>query len=107
MGPIFGPKSRSCYVVDPKLLDPHLTQIGRNVTIRNGTIIAAHSQERDEVILRRTIIEDDVLIGGNCIVYGGCTIRRGAAILSGAVVQPDTEIGENEMPSPLRQVHRR
>jgi len=97
MGPIFGPRSKSAYVVDPKLLDPHLTEIGRNVTIGFGTIIAAHAQERDAIIIKKTIIEDDVLFGGNCIVFAGCHIRRGAVILSGAVLQTNTVVGENEL----------
>jgi len=97
MGRIFGPRSRSCYIIDPVLLDPHLTTIGRNVTFGFGTIVAAHSQERDTIIISRTVIEDDVLFGGNVIVYGGCTIKKGAVILGGAVVPPFTTIGENEL----------
>lgn len=97
MGRVFGPRSRSCYIIDPLLLDPHLTTIGRNVTFGYGTIVAAHSQERDTIIIRKTVIEDDVLFGGNVIVYGGCTIKRGAVVLGGAVVPPFTTIGENEL----------
>lgn len=97
MGPLFGPKSKSCYVLDPELLDPHLIELGRNITIGYGTVIAAHSQERDEVEIRRTVIKDDVLIGGGCIVYGGCTIENGAVILAGAVLPPHTLVRENEM----------
>ncbi len=97
MGPIFGPRSRSCYVVDPNVLDPHMVEIGRNVTIGYRAILAAHSQERDAIIYRKTVIEDDVLLGGDCKVYGGCTIKRGAVVLAGAVVTPGTVIGENEL----------
>lgn len=97
MGPIFGPKSRSCYVVDPNLLDPHLIEVGRNVIFGFGTMVAGHSQERDVIIIKKTIIEDDVLFGGNCVIYGGCRIGRGAVVLSGAVVPPNTVIGANEL----------
>lgn len=96
-GPIFGPRSRSCYVVDPNVLDPHMVEIGRNVTIGFRAIVAAHSQEREAIIYRKTVIEDDVLLGGDCKVYGGCTIKRGAVVLAGAVVTPGTVIGENEL----------
>ena len=97
MGRIFGPRSQSCYIIDPLLLDPHLTTIGRNVTFGYGTIVAAHSQERDTIIISKTVIEDDVLFGGNVIIYGGCKIGKGAVILGGAVVPPFTTIGENEL----------
>jgi len=95
--PLFGPRSRSCCITDALFMDPYLTHIGRNVTIGFGAIITAHTQGRDEVILKRTIIEDDVLIGGRACVYGGCHIRRGAVILGNAVVRPDTVVGENEV----------
>lgn len=97
MGRVFGPRSKSCYIMDPILLDPHLTTIGRNVTFGYGTIVAGHSQERDTIIISRTVIEDDVLFGGNVIIYGGCKIGKGAVILGGAVVPPFTTIGENEL----------
>ena len=97
MGPVFGPKSRSCYVVDPLVLDPHMTEIGRNVTIGFRAIVTAHAQERDAVIYQKVVIEDNVLLGGDCKVYGGCRIKRGAVVLAGAVVTPGTVIGENEL----------
>jgi acetyltransferase-like isoleucine patch superfamily enzyme len=97
MGPIFGPKSKSCYVVDPIMLDPYLIEVGRNVVIGYGTIIAAHAQERHAITLKRTFVGDDVLIGGNCIIFGGCRIGRGAVVLSGAVLESDTIVGENEI----------
>lgn len=95
--PIFGPHSRSCCVTDALFMDPSLTEIGRNVTIGYDAIIAAHTQGRDEVVIKRTIIEDDVLIGGRACIYGGCHIRRGAIILGNAILRPDTIVGENEV----------
>lgn len=96
MGPIFGPKSRSCYVTDPVILDPHLVEIGRNVVIGCGANIAGHCQLPDLVAIRKTIIEDDVVIGANSTIFGGARIRRGAMVAAGSVVAPFTEIGTCE-----------
>ena len=95
MGPIFGPKSRSCYVAEPTITDPHLVTIGRNVVIGLGSTIAAHYQEQDDIIIKRTIIEDDVLIGGH-VAMAGVHVKRGAVIGAGSIVLPGSAIGENE-----------
>jgi hypothetical protein len=96
MGPIFGPKSRSCYVTDPVILDPHLVEIGRNVVLGSGCNIAGHCQLPDMVAIRKTIIEDDVVIGANSTIFGGVRIKRGAMVAAGSVVSPFTQIGECE-----------
>lgn len=93
---VFGPRSRSVLILDPPVPDPHLTEIGRNVVVGNMTSIIAHTQYRDHVELKKTRIEDDVMIGAHALVYSGCTIGRGAVIYGGAVVPPNTVIGQNE-----------
>lgn len=95
-GRVFGPRSRSCYVTDPLILDPHLVEIGRNVVLGSGCNIAGHCQMPDMVLIRKTIIEDDVLMGANSTVFGGARIRRGAMIGAGSVVAPFTDVGEFE-----------
>lgn len=96
MGRIFGPKSRSCYATDPRILDPQGVQLGRNVVIGFNATVAAHYQERDALIIKHTIIEDDVVIGGHAVIYGGVHIHEGAIIGAGAIVLPNTVIGSNE-----------
>lgn len=93
---VYGPRSRSVLVLDPMMPDPHLTEIGRNVVVGNMTSIICHTQYRDHVDLRKTVIEDDVMIGAHALIYSGCTIRRGAVVYGGSIVRPNTEIGENE-----------
>lgn len=93
---VFGPRSRSCYVTDPHVLDPHLVTLGRNVVIGFNATIAGHYQERDAVVFKRTIIEDDVMIGGHSVVFGGVHIQSGAMIGAGAIVLPGTVVGRNE-----------
>ena len=97
MDPIFGPRSKSCYVLDPIIGDPHMTEIGRNVVFGFNCSVTAHTQQRDSIVIRKVTIGDDVLIGANAVIFSGTTIGRGAVILSGAVVPPDTTIGDYEI----------
>lgn len=93
---IVGPKSRSCFVLNPLIPDPSHTEFGRNVTIGNMTSVIAHVHNRDGITLKKTVVEDDVMIGAHALIYCGCTIKRGAVVYGGSVVRPDTVIGENE-----------
>lgn len=97
MAAIVGPKNQSCNVTDTLFADPYGIEIGRNVIFGFGAVIGAHVQGRDEIIIKKTVIEDDVLVGGNVLVYGGCTFKRGAIILGGAILRPNTVVGEYEV----------
>jgi len=97
MNHVFGPKSRSCYVLDPILGDPFMTEIGRNVVFGFNSSVTCHTQQRDAIAIKKVVIGDDVLIGANAVVFSGARIGRGAVVLSGAVVAPDTVIGDYEV----------
>lgn len=94
---VVGPKTKSCSVTDVKFMDPFGIEVGRNVVFGLGTIISAHAQGRDDITIRKTRIEDNVIFGGNVIVYDGCTIGQGSVILGGAIVKSGTVVGENEV----------
>ncbi|MEE8169908.1 MAG: DapH/DapD/GlmU-related protein [Phycisphaerae bacterium] len=96
LGIRFGPHSRSVFLTDPVIMDPHDVTIGRNVTIGYQSSIAGHLEERDAVTIAPTVIEDDVLIGGYSAVAGGVHIKRGALIGAHSFVRPGTVVGENE-----------
>lgn len=96
MGPIFGPRSKSCYLADPRVIDPFLVSIGRNVVVGFGAIIAGHWRLCDSITIKRTVIEDDVVIGGNAVIFGGVHIKSGSVIGAGAIVRPQTVVGPNE-----------
>ena len=96
MNLVFGPRSKSCYATDPRIIDPHMVTIGRNVVIGFNTTVAGHHQERGVIVFKRTVIEDDVLVGGHALIFGGVRIRSGAVIGAGAVVLPNTVVGPDE-----------
>ncbi len=93
---IMGPKSKSCLVLNPMIPDPDLTEFGRNVIVGNMTSIIAHTQIHGHVAIKKTIVEDDVMIGAHSLIYSGCHIRKGAIVYGGSIVRPNTVIGEYE-----------
>ena len=96
MGPIFGPRSKSCYAVEPNILDPQGVTVGRNVTIGFGATIAGHYQDREALTIKRTVLEDHVVVGAHSAIGGGVHVKKGGVIRAGSIVLPNTVIEENE-----------
>lgn len=93
---ILGPRTQSCWFTDAQILDPHLLTIGRNVILGQGCMITGHTQMGDRLILRRTVIEDGVVVGGNAMIGAGVRIGTGAVIRAAAGVLPGSVIGPGE-----------
>lgn len=87
-------------------------EIGNNVKIGSGTILLdsnAHSSDfvkrriskddQADVVSKKIVIEDDVLIGTRCIVMKGVTIGARSIIAAGSVIikniPPDSIAGGN------------
>jgi len=91
-----GPRSQSAFVTPPLLLDPHLITIGRNVTIGFNAIIAGHVADRERVLFKRVVIEDEAVVGAETVICPGCHIGRGAVIQTRSLLLPNTVVGPNE-----------
>ena len=82
------------YVDSGTMIDSHAlvgscAQIGKNVHISAATQIGG---VLEPVGALPVIIEDDVLIGGNCGIYEGTIIRKGAVIGSGVILTGSTPV---------------
>jgi 2,3,4,5-tetrahydropyridine-2-carboxylate N-succinyltransferase len=82
------------YVDDGSLVDSHAligscAQIGRNCHISAGTQIGG---VLEPVGALPVIIEDDVMIGGNCGVYEGTVVKRQAVIGTGTILNRSTPV---------------
>ena len=60
--------------------------VGKNCHIGAGTVLAGVIEPPSA---KPVIVEDDVLIGANCVVLEGVTVGKGAVVAAGAVVIND------------------
>ena len=82
------------YVGDGTLVDSHAlvgscAQIGRKVHLSAAAQIGGVIEP---VGAMPVIVEDDVLIGGNCGVYEGAIIRQRAVLASGTIITGSTPV---------------
>ena len=82
------------YVGDESLVDSHAlvgscAQIGRRVHVSAAAQIGGVLEPVGAVPV---IVEDDVLIGGNCGVYEGAIVKRRAVLAAGTILTRSTPI---------------
>ncbi len=82
------------YVDDGTMIDSHAlvgscAQIGKRVHLSAGTQIGGVLEPIGSLPV---IIEDDVLIGGNCGIYEGTIVREGAVIGAGTILTGSTPV---------------
>lgn len=70
-------------IVDSHALVGSCAQVGKNVHVSAGVQIGGVLEPIGQTPV---IIEDGVMLGGNCGVYEGVRIRKGAVLASGCVV---------------------
>ncbi len=93
----FGPRTTSTTLGDIIFcLDPHLIEIGHNVQLGFQCTIAAHLFDNRKLIIRKVIIEDNAVIGGQAGLLPGVRVGHHAIIAGRAHVQPNTVIGPYE-----------
>ena len=82
------------YVGDATMIDSHAlvgscAQIGQRVHISAAAQIGG---VLEPVGALPVVIEDDVLVGGNCGVYEGAIVKRRAVLASGTILTASTPI---------------
>jgi 2,3,4,5-tetrahydropyridine-2-carboxylate N-succinyltransferase len=82
------------YVGDDSLVDSHAlvgscAQIGRRVHLSAAAQIGG---VLEPVGALPVIVEDDVLVGGNCGVYEGAVVKRRAVLASGTILTGSTPV---------------
>jgi 2,3,4,5-tetrahydropyridine-2-carboxylate N-succinyltransferase len=82
------------YVGDESMIDSHAligscAQIGCRVHVSAGTQIGG---VLEPVGALPVIVEDDVLVGGNCGIYEGAVIKRRAVLAAGTVLTASTPL---------------
>ncbi len=82
------------YVADGTMVDSHAligscAQIGRNCHISAGAQIGG---VLEPIGAMPVIIEDEVMVGGNCGVYEGVVVKRRAVLGSGVILNGSTAV---------------
>lgn len=82
------------YVDDGTLIDSHAlvgscAQIGKRCHLSAGAQIGG---VLEPVGAMPVIVEDDVLVGGNCGVYEGAVVQKGAVLAAGAILTGSTPL---------------
>ena len=82
------------YVDEGTMIDSHAlvgscAQIGKRVHLSAGSQVGG---VLEPVGALPVIVEDDVLVGGNCGLYEGCVVREGAVLASGTVLTGGTPV---------------
>lgn len=82
------------YVADGTMVDSHAlvgscAQIGKNCHISAASQIGG---VLEPVGALPVIVEDDVLIGGNCGVYEGTVVKKGAVLGTGTILNRSTPV---------------
>ncbi len=82
------------YVDEGSMVDSHAlvgtcAQIGRNVHLSAAAQIGG---VLEPIGANPVIVEDDVMVGGNCGVYEGTIVRRRAVLASGVVLTASTRV---------------
>jgi 2,3,4,5-tetrahydropyridine-2,6-dicarboxylate N-succinyltransferase len=84
----------AAYVDDESLVDSHAlvgacAQIGRRVHLSAAAQIGGVIEPVGDMPV---IVEDDVLVGGNCGVYEGAIVKRRAVLAAGTIITGSTPI---------------
>lgn len=78
-----------CTMVDSHALVGSCAQVGKRVHISAAAQIGG---VLEPINARPVIIEDEVLVGGNCGVYEGTLVRRGAVLGAGVILTRSTPL---------------
>ena len=76
-------------MVDSHALVGSCAQIGKHVHLSAAAQIGG---VREPVNASPVVIEDDVLVGGNCGVYEGAIVRKGAVLAAGTILTRGTPV---------------
>ena len=82
------------YVDEGTMVDSHAL-VGSCAQIGKGVHLSAAAQiggVLEPVNASPVVIEDDVLVGGNCGVYEGTIVRRGAVLAAGTILTRGTPV---------------
>jgi len=82
---VFGVKTRLSNSLFEGWVDTEFIDFGKNVVVGKGSIVQSSVIIGNLLIIRKTVIEDDVRIGSHAIVMPGTHIKRRSVLASNSV----------------------
>ena len=91
----FGVKIGKRTICDNSWISSEFVTVGKNVIIGMNSTIITFGIEQDNFILKKIVIEDDVLIGAKCVLLPGTLIKRNAKLSAHSYTSYDDILAEN------------
>lgn len=93
----FGVKIGKNTICDNSWISSEFVSIGKRVIIGMASTIINFGIEQDKFILKKIIIEDDVLIGAKCVLLPGTNIRRNTKLSAHSYTNYNQILEENQI----------
>ncbi|MFW9945975.1 MAG: acyltransferase [Candidatus Odinarchaeota archaeon] len=91
----FGVKIGKKVICDNSWISSEFVSIGKNVIIGMNSTIITFGIEQDYFILKKIVVEDDVLIGAKCVLLPGTLIKKNAKLSAHSYTNYDDVLEEN------------
>jgi len=91
----FGVKIGKKGICDNCWISSEFVSIGKNVIIGMNSTLLSFGIEQDKFILKKIIIENEVLIGAKCIILPGTHIQKNAKLSAHSYTNFDEKLTEN------------
>jgi acetyltransferase-like isoleucine patch superfamily enzyme len=91
---VFGVKTKFSNSLFEGWVDTEFIEFGKNVVIGQGTIVQSSMIIGNLLIIKKTVIEDDIRIGSHAIVMPGTHIKKRSVLASNSVTTVDQKLDE-------------
>ena len=93
----FGTKIGKKCICDNSWISSEFVSIGKNVIIGMGTTILSFGIEQDTLIIKKIVVEDNVLIGAKCVLLPGTNIKKNAKLSAHSYTKFNDILEENSI----------
>ena len=102
---LFGMKISAKTAVFDAWVDTEFIEVGKNVTIGQASIVLGTMVTRDWLIIKKTVLKDNVVVGGYSVVAPGTTIEENTVLgaASSTLVGQTLESGWIYLGSPAKK----